>query len=64
MDLTLIIGYVCNIYKKSPSIRIFLNDFFIDEFECNNTISIDEMVSYRPKDGSVNKIFGYKKRNL
>jgi len=60
MDLTLIIGYVCNIYKKPPSVRIFLNNFFIDEFECNSTISIDEMKLYRPLDERDNKIFGYK----
>ena len=47
MDLTLIIGYVCNIYKKPPSIRIFLNDFFIDEFECKNTISHNELKFYK-----------------
>jgi len=38
MDLTLCLGFTCIVYKTPPTIRIFVNDFFVDEFELHATV--------------------------
>jgi hypothetical protein len=39
MDHVLILGFNCFVYKKNPRARIFVNDYFIDEFEVDEFIS-------------------------
>jgi len=40
-DAILCIGFYCQIYKKNPNIRIFLNNRFIDEIDIQSMNSID-----------------------
>ena len=37
----LALGFYCDIYKKSPNVRLFLNDTFIDEFDIDPFSSLD-----------------------
>jgi len=43
MDVTLCLGFLCNVYKISPTIRVFIENFFVDEFEAKNNISKKEI---------------------
>ena len=32
MDVILSLGFLCNIFKKAPTVRLFADDYFLDEF--------------------------------
>ena len=32
----LVVGFICNVYRKEPKVRLFLNEKLIDEFNIKN----------------------------
>ena len=45
MEYVLGVGFACKIYKKNPSIRLFIDDILIDEFELDPSYDIKNFSS-------------------
>ena len=45
MEYVLGVGFACKIYKKNPSIRLFIDDILIDEFELDTSYDIKNFSS-------------------
>ena len=42
MDITLCFGFLCDLYKKPPTIRVFLDGYLLDEFNLKNSNLTDD----------------------
>jgi hypothetical protein len=46
MDITLCLGFCCYIYKKPPTVRIYVDNFFIDEFELTDSMPKNKVTDF------------------
>ena len=64
MDVILSLGFLCNIFKKAPTVRLFADEYFLDEFTLKNTVDKSTLKSLLSNKDNFDFIFPKKVSNL
>ena len=64
MDVILSLGFLCNIFKKAPTVRLFADDYFLDEFNLKNTVEKSTLKSILERKDNFDFIFPKKVSNI
>ena len=64
MDVILSLGFLCNIFKKAPTVRLFADEYFLDEFTLKNTVEKSTLKSLLANKDNFDFIFPKKVSNL
>jgi len=64
MDVILSLGFLCNIYKKAPTVRVYADEYFLDEFFLKNSIQKNLLKSILEHKDNFDFIFPKKVSNI